>query len=122
MGASSVTGRGKGSAKRNTSRESSLLNNGPIVIMAGSIDTDTNTILPSSPPDNALTATVTFPYALKGRATNYVVMLTTQNGGKAQVTNMIENDNNDFSGFSVSVESGCDLMYMVVRSGVRPRS
>lgn len=117
MGAQSVTGTGAGASNKLTTKELSALANGPAVQIAGVVES-TDSIL-SSPPTPGVNS-VTFPRALTGGSENYIVLLTTLNGGLSYVTDMDEDANGNFSGFSFSTESECTLMYMVVKIGQRP--
>lgn len=114
MGASSVTGVGLGQANKPTLRDLSVLANGPQIVITGiaaSADLET------SPPSNG--GTVVFPAPLSNPSTDYVVMLTTVNGGDAYVTDLDEEDGL-FSGFDFVTESECDVMYCVMNIGIRP--
>lgn len=115
MGASSVTGKGLGSSKKLTGKELSSLANGPKIYFSGIIAGES---VPTSPPSSNMN-TVVFPYALEGGAENYVVMLTSINGGYTYITDLDETDGN-FTGFSFAVEEESDVMYMVVDCGIRP--
>jgi hypothetical protein len=122
MPATSVTGRGLGASKKFTVKDLAILANSPAICVAGSVETsnaDGGSPPPSSPPAATLNS-VTFPVPLEGASSNYVVMLTSQNGGYAYVTEMTENEAGDFIGFTFMVESDCTLMYMVVSAGTRP--
>ena len=98
-------------------RELRLASMSPSIYLAGMLEaSDSNMSPPSSPPSSL--NTVTFD-ALPGHYSRYIVMLTTQNGGLAYVTEMIYNDSNNLTGFSVYSEVECTVNYMVVRTGVR---
>lgn len=72
-------------------------------------------LLPTSPPQPGWNS-VTFPKPLTGGSENYVVMITTMNGGSAYVSDTYE-VNGNFSGFSFIAETDCTLMYMVAKVG-----
>lgn len=114
MTASSVTGAGGGESGKLTTKELSLLANGPSIYAAGVIAAE-ETI--SSPPTTG--NTVTLPTPLPGGADSYVVMLTPLNGGLVYVTDMNESDGN-FLGFDFFSDDECDVMYLVVKKGYRP--
>lgn len=111
MGASSVTGTGSGATNQPTIKD---LSRGPRVVLTGIIPTVVDEDLISSPPTSG--TAVTFPYALEGPASSYCVFLTTKNGGHAYVISMQEEDGN-FTGFSLVAETECDVMYMVTTIG-----
>lgn len=116
MGASSVTGvSGPGASKKYTTKELAILSNGPIIQVAGTVESD---VVPSSPPSES--GTVTFPEPLQGPASNYVIMLTTRNGGNAYVNQMFEDDNDNFTGFNFVTEADCTVMYTVINTGFKP--
>jgi hypothetical protein len=115
MGASSVTGTGIGSSNKATVKDLAILANGPTIHFAGIVASED---IATSPPSTG--NTVTFPYVLEGNADNYVIMLTTQNGGYAYVSNLHEDEDDNFSGFSFVTEVECDLMYAVINCGLRP--
>lgn len=115
MGASSVTGVGIGDSNKFTTKELSILANAPAIVAAGHVE---STAVMSSPPSNG--NTVEFPNPLQGSASNYVVMLTSQNGGIAYVNELNENDDGNFTGFSFVTEADCNLMYLVANAGNRP--
>lgn len=120
MPATSVTGRGLGSSKKYTVKDLAILANGPAIHIAGSVESGSNdSSPPSSPPGPDYIATVTFPSPLEGSSDNYVISLTTQNGGYAYVIEMLESNGN-FSGFSLATEAEGTVMYLVVSKGSRP--
>lgn len=121
MGASSVTGKGVGSSNKATVKDLAIAANGPTIHLSGIINSAGMTLSPPSSPPSILNDFV-FPYPLSGNATNYVVMLTTVNGGYAYVSDLNENDDGDFIGFSYVTEAECDLMYMVVSCGIKALS
>ena len=114
MTASSVTGVGPGSSNKIGTRELAILTNGPAILMAGYVEVEGGI---ASPP-SALTV-VTLPRPLAGGAENYIVLLTTLNGGTAYITDMGE-DGGNFTDFTITAESDCSVMYMVVKTGIRP--
>lgn len=116
MAAQSVTGSGLGSSGKLTSKELATLAMGPSIQIAGTIQTEDG--VGSSPPSPEVNS-VTFPKALNGGSENYAVILTTLNGGVSYVTNLDEDDDGNFSGFSFATESDCTLMYIVVKVGQR---
>jgi hypothetical protein len=118
MTASSATGVGAGSSNKPTSGQLATLANGPKVYFSGKTSSDVSEP-PSSPPSNN-TGSVVFPYSLPGGFSNYVVILTSLNGGSAYVVDYSEDEENNFTGFSFITESSCDLMYVVIDTGVRP--
>ena len=115
MSATSVTGVGPGASNKPTTNELSALANGPSIIFTGIVASE-DTV--SSPP--IATNTVSFPYALEGGADNYVVMLTTINGGAVYVSDRDEDDDDNFTGFSFVTEAECDVMYLVSKVGIKP--
>lgn len=123
MGTTSVSGKGNGNSKKLSLKDLSLmLSNGPYVIFAGtSTPTQGGSSPPSSPP-MAVIGEVIFPYVLEGGSSNYSVLLTTKNSGYAYTTSLNEDDDGNFTGFDYRVSSGGDVMYMVVKNGVRPKS
>ena len=120
MGASSVTGKGFGHSNKLSVKELAILENGPQIIFCGHKYASSNsTSPPSSPPSSGIN-TVYFPYPLP-TVTNFSVFLTTEAGGKAFVTSMNTDSDEKFIGFSFTVESACNTMYMVVKNGIRPQ-
>jgi hypothetical protein len=117
MSASSVTGRGNGSANKLTVPELAILSNGPVIYFSGVAEAPEEVL--SSPPISSSNS-VTFPYPLPGGSERYVVMLTTKNAGKAYVTDLVENDDGEFTGFTALAESEGTIMYIVASIGVRP--
>lgn len=117
MAASSVTGTGKGDSNKLTTTGLALLENGPVICIVGTSESE-NGLLPLSPPSPG--NSVIFPEPLPGDSDNYCVFLTSQNGGGAYTAELLEEGGN-FTGFSYVVESLCTVMYMVVRKGVRPK-
>ena len=116
MGASSVTGVGQGNSNKVTTKELSILANGTVICIAGYAESDGGSNM--SPPSYG--NSVTFPNPLEGGTDNYVVMLTTQNGGYSYVNEMNEDSDGNFTDFSFITESDCTLMYLVARVGIRP--
>lgn len=119
MGASTVTGKGIGSSNKPTVKDLAIAANGPVIHLSGIIASAGMTLSPPSSPPSTL-STLTFPYPLTGSSADYVVMLTTLNGGYAYVSDLDENDDGDFTGFSFVTEAECDLMYMIVSCGIKP--
>lgn len=115
MGAQSVTGAGSGDSRKLTTTELAILANAPSILVSGVIRSVEG--VPSSPPSSP-SAMVVFPTPFPGM--DYNVFLTTKNGGAAYVTLMDEDDDGNFSGFSVAAETECDVMYMVTKIGFRP--
>jgi hypothetical protein len=116
MGASSVTGvSGAGMSGKATTNELSKLANGPAIMFSGYVESEDIVV---SPP--AIGNTIVFPQPLQGSSDNYVVLLTTLNGGYAYVTDMDENDDGDFIGFSFATEAECSMMYLVAKVGIKP--
>lgn len=113
MTASSATGKGLGNSNKPTSKELAKAANGPVILAAGRVNAEEN----MSPP--ASSNIVRFPYPLPGDADDYVVILTTLNGGSAYVTDMFES-NGHFTGFAVLPESESTVMYMVCKTGHKP--
>ena len=115
MTAASITGVGQGASHKLTVKELSILANGPSIFLSGYATSEA--IGESSPPSTG--GSVSFSAVLPGGSENYVVSLTTINGGKAYVVNMNETEG-DFSGFDFQTETDCDVMYIVANVGVRP--
>lgn len=115
MSATSVTGKGLGSSNKPTVKDLAIAANGPAIYFAGIIASADIIV---SPPITG--NTIVFPYPIPGGAENYVVILTTLNGGHAYVTDLDENSDGDFSGFSFATEAECDLMYAVISCGMKP--
>jgi len=116
MTAHSVTGKGPGSSNKPTSKELAMLANGPAILIAGTAEINGGITSPPSSSNN----TIVFPKALPGGSENYVVILTTLNGGYVYISDLDEDADGNFSGFSAIAESECTLMYMVSKVGVRP--
>lgn len=114
MSSTSSTGKGQGASDKFNTNQLNILANAPSIIFTGIIEAEEGI---TSPP--SVSSTVTFPYALEGAASNYVVLLTTINGGYAYVTALHETSG-DFTGFSCTVEADCSLMYLVSKVGIRP--
>jgi hypothetical protein len=116
MGATSVTGKGTGSSEKYTTKQLAILANGPTIFIAAYAE---SLEIPDLSP-TSFGATVLFPIPfLTGPSTNYVVHITTINGGKAYVTNMRET-NGIFVGFDFQTESVCSAMYSVMDVGIKP--
>lgn len=121
MGATSVSGKGNGNSNKLTLKELSLLSNGPYVIFCGtSTPTEGGSSPPSSPP-MAVIGEVVFPYVLQGGADDYSVFITTKNSGYGYTISLNEDSDGNFTGFDYRVSSGGDIMYMVVKNGIRPK-
>lgn len=119
MTASSVTGRGQGASDKLTTKELAALAVGPSIYAAGVVAG--TTIASSPPPDDGTTSgRVTFPTPLPGGSDQYVILLTSLNGGAAYVAVMNDDDDGNFASFIVSVETDSDVMYLVVKKGFRP--
>lgn len=115
MGATTSQGVGHGDSNRTTTKELAILANSPAIIFTGIAEAVDNL---SSPP--SITNTVVFPYALSGGAENYVVLLTTINGGSVYVSDTDEDGDGNFTGFSFISEAECSVMYLVSKVGFRP--
>jgi hypothetical protein len=116
MGAQSATGVGYGAADRLNSTKIEALAIAPTIIFTGfgeSIET-----MPASPP--AIGNVVYFPYPLPGSPDKYVVMLTSLNSGAAYIADRLENDNDDFIGFTFYSEAPGQIMYLVAKVGTKP--
>lgn len=116
MGATSATGVGLGSSNKRNINDLDTIANGPSIMFSGIVEADDT--LPTSPP--AYGNTVEFPYALNGSANNYVIMLTSINGGYAYVSDRDENGDGNFSGFTFIAEYESSVMYVVISVGSRP--
>lgn len=112
MTASSVTGTGNGSSGKPGIKELGFLTSGPSIVYAGIVDVDEGI---SSPPSQQ--NTVTFPTPLEGGARNYAVIVTTVSAGYAYIAFRTENDDGDFTGFTIIPESEGIAMYVVVKIG-----
>jgi hypothetical protein len=115
MTAATTTGRGHGSSNKFTTKELAKIANGPVIMVAGYAESQGGVASPPSSSD-----VVVFPTPLEGGSENYVVLLTTQNGGYAYVNNLNENADGDFIGFSFLTETDCSLMYLVAKVGHKP--
>ena len=118
MGAQSATGTGLGACGKVTTKELSILANGPSVLIAGVVAVSEALISPTSPPTSG--NNVTFETPFEFGPDRYVVMLTPIGAEYAYVGNMFEDDDGKFSGFSVLASTDCDVMYVVYNRGVRP--
>lgn len=116
MSASSATGKGNGSVKTKTTDQLASLINAPSILFAGSSDIlDSGT---SSPPSHV--ATVILPYILTGSSDNYVVIITPVNVETVYITSLNEDEDGNFSGFSVNGSGEGSIMYIVTKKGQRP--
>lgn len=115
MGASSVTGTGTGASEKVTTTELAILANAPSIIFTGIVESSNSDN--SSPPTNS--ATVVFPYVLPYASSNYVVILTSLNGGYSYVSSKDETGGK-FSGFSCITQSEGSAMYLVAAVGSKP--
>lgn len=115
MTASSVTGRGEGASNKPTTNELAILNNGPQIIFAGSVE---GVMPPASPPMMGMN-TVSFPYPLPGNPDNYVIQLTGLNSGYAYVSARFVNASG-FTGFEFVSQASGAVMYTVMNAGIRP--
>lgn len=114
MGATSVTGIGSGSSDKYTTTQLAILANGPSIIITQYTEAVT---LPVSP--SGFGGEVEFPIGLcPGPATNYIVNLTTINGGAAWITSMTETDGN-FASFTFQTDAECFVMFQVVTVGIQ---
>lgn len=118
MGASSVDGSGQGSSNKLGVKELSILANGPTICIA-STALATEEVL-TSPPGGDSQAEVVFPEVLPGGTENYIVLLTPLNVSSCYVTDMDEDDDGNFSGFSIHAEGPGTIMYLVVKKGIKP--
>jgi hypothetical protein len=116
MTASSVTGKGPGSSNKPTLADLSIAAGGPQIVIADVLHT--SAVDNASPPASG--GTVVFPTPLPGGSEKYVVNLTTVSGGLAYLVDLDENDDGDFVGFSVIVNTECDVHYMVAKKGYKP--
>lgn len=114
MAASSVTGAGSGASNKLTTLELASLANGPSIIVSGYLESEDMAV---SPPASG--NTILLPRPLQGSSDNYVVLLTTINGGYAYITDMDENDDGDFIGFSFLTEAECSIMYLITKVGMK---
>lgn len=111
MGATSVTGVGKGSAYGNkgphNGRDQFVSNLSPHVVAAGLAELTGTTL------------TVTFPTPLVGSKTKYAVLLTSAEASTtpAQVTTLTNNSDGDFASFEITNASGKDTFWMIVLKG-----
>ena len=115
MAASSVTGTGPGASNKLTTTELASLANGPTICLTGYVESEDIATSPAT-----IGNTIVFPQVLPGSSDDYVVLLTTLNGGYAYVTDMDENDDGDFIGFSFGTEAECSMMYLVAKAGIKP--
>lgn len=113
MGATSTQGVGSGQANKPSINDLAYLSNAPSILIAGRVESGPL----SSPPIE--TGIVTFNQPLPGSPDNYVVTLTTLNGGTAYVALMSDDSNGNFSGFICVAEAECTVMYIVTKVGER---
>lgn len=117
MGAQSVTGTGLGASNKLTTKEPSILANGPSILVAGTIDiTELDSI--SSPPTTA--NPVVFNTPLPGSKDNYVVVVTGLNTGATYIGAMYDDEDGNFSEFVIFSEGEGTCMYLVTKVGTRP--
>lgn len=111
MGATSVTGKGKGAGYANkgsnSNREIYLPKHSSHVVCAGLAELSGTTL------------TVTFPTALVGGHSKYVVILTSAEASTtpAQVTTLTNNSAGDFESFQITNASGKDTFWTVMTRG-----
>lgn len=117
MPATSVTGKGKGAANKPTFDEMSVAANGPIIIFTGIVEVTETVMSPPSP-----SSVIVFPYPLPGGMDQYVVMLTSINAGAVYISDRDEDDDGNFTGFSIASEADGEAMYLVAKVGIRPNS
>lgn len=115
MSASSVSGTGPGPSNKANFTDLANAANGPQIIFTGYAEATESV---SSPP--GLTNTVKFPYPLPGGSSKYVVMLTSQNAGTVYVADMIEDEDENFTGFGFTPETEGQVMYLVSKVGIKP--
>lgn len=116
MGATSVTGTGPGASEKYTTKQLAILANGPSILITGYAD---SIEIPNVSP-TAFGGTVLFPRPYyPGDSSNYIVNLTTIQGGAAFVSDMIESGGN-FIGFDFQTESECSVMFSVMNVGIKP--
>jgi hypothetical protein len=116
MGSTSVTGAsGAGETGQFTTKELSVLANAPAIIFAGI----TESVMITSPPTPGINS-VSFVYPLPGGADSYVVILTSVNAGYVYVTDRVEDEEGNFSGFAFASETDGTIMYIVSKVGIRP--
>lgn len=125
MVASSVTGvSGPGNSGKATTNELSRWANAPSILIADVITANGNATPPTSPPSESLTEVV-FPVPLDGVGEDYCVLLTTIGGGAAYVASLTDDDldgdgeDDHFTGFVLSADYDSDVMYMVVKRGIK---
>lgn len=117
MAATTSQGTGHGASNKETTQELSILANGPQIIFAGRVEGITPN---TSPASETGVNTITFPYVLAGGSDKYVVLLTTVNGGNVYVSDVDEDGDGNFSGFSFIAEAECTVMYLVTKVGTKP--
>ena len=115
MGASSVTGVGPGASNKLTGKDLAILANGPAILMSGKATLILDEEVASPP---TYVYSVTFPEPLSGGFDAYNVMLTVE-GGDVPAISANEDDDSNFTGFTLTSEEEVDVMYMVVRNGFR---
>lgn len=62
-------------------------------------------------------ATVTFPNALTGSESGYVVMLTSETANLSSVSAKTDNGDGNFASFDIAGNATDDVMWMVVKAG-----
>jgi len=116
MAATTSQGTGHGSANKETTTELAILANGPVIMVAGVVESTSQNTSPASDGN-----TVVFPYPLTGGMDKYSVILTTVNGGLAYISDRDEDGDGKFTGFSFITETDCTVMYIVVKVGIKPQ-
>lgn len=114
MGASSVTGTGNGSANNKTTKELSILTRGHQIVEAGRVTSVPGLLSPPSP-----AAVVKFSKPLPGSYNNYAIIMTPINGQSVWVATFLEDEDNNFSGFTCNSTEECDVMFIVVKIGAQ---
>ena len=114
MAASSVTGTGLGKSHKETADLLDNLEATSKIVAAGTAETSSDG-LPSSPPSDP-TVVVTFESPLPLPSNRYVVILTAVNGSDpAYVSDLSDNDDDQFESFSITCASECDVNYIVIK-------
>lgn len=117
MSATSVNGRGHGSADKPTTKELiDLAYYGPSIYLAGR-KSMTSDDVPTSPPGGYY-ADITFPKVLPGTSLDYVVILTSQNAENVYISSLTDTEEG-FAGFSCFASAEGYVHYLIVNNGVR---